>query len=121
MTAFYTEVMGLALDREVPAMGLVHLRAGRSMLDLIAVSGPLGQAGGSAPGSGGRNLDHLCLRVEPFQEAELRARFARHGLQLSALQMNYGAEGMGPAVYLRDPEGNVIELKGPAGSAPFSG
>ncbi len=115
MTDFYTRVLGLGLDREVPELGLVHLRAGRSMLDLIAVSGKLGATGGAAPGSEGRNLDHLCLRIEPFDEAALRARFAAHGVALSEVHDNYGAEGRGPSVYLQDPEGNVIELKGPPG------
>ena len=115
MTDFYTRVLGLGLDREVPELGLVHLRAGRSMLDLIAVSGKLGAPGGAAPGSEGRNLDHLCLRIEPFDEAALRARFAAHGMALSEVHDNYGAEGRGPSVYLQDPEGNVIELKGPPG------
>ena len=114
MTAFYTRVLGLDLDREVPALGLVHLRAGRSMIDLISVSGTLGAVGGAAPGSEGRNLDHLCLRIEPFDEAALRARFAAHGVALSQVHDNYGAEGTGPSVYLQDPEGNVIELKGPS-------
>lgn len=113
MTDFYIRVLGLGLDREVPELGLVHLRAGRSMLDLIAVSGKLGATGGAAPGPEGRNLDHLCLRIEPFDEAALRARFAAHGVALSEVHDNYGAEGRGPSVYLQDPEGNVIELKGP--------
>lgn len=116
MTDFYTRVVGLGLDREVPELGLVHLRAGRSMVDLIAVSGPLGTPGGPAPGAGGRNVDHLCLRIEPFDEAALRARFTAHGVTLGEVQDNYGAEGRGPSVYLRDPEGNVVELKGPARS-----
>ncbi len=115
MTDFYTRVLGLGLDREVPELGLVHLRAGRSMLDLISVSGKLGAPGGAAPGSEGRNLDHLCLRIEPFDEAALRARFAAHGVALSEVHDNYGAEGRGPSVYLQDPEGNVVELKGPSG------
>lgn len=115
MTDFYTRVLGLGLDREVPELGLVHLRAGRSMLDLISVSGKLGAPGGAAPGSEGRNLDHLCLRIEPFDEAALRARFAAHGVALSEVHDNYGAEGRGPSLYLRDPEGNTLELKGPAG------
>ncbi len=114
MIDFYTRVLGLALDRRVPELGLVHLRAGRSMLDLIAISGPLGMPGGAAPGSEGRNLDHLCLRIEPFDEGALRARFAAHGVTLSEVHDNYGAEGRGPSVYLQDLEGNVVELKGPA-------
>lgn len=114
MVDFYTRVLGLALDRRVPELGLVHLRAGRSMLDLIAVTGPLGAPSGAAPGAEGRNLDHLCLRIEPFDETALRDRFAAHGVTLSEVHDNYGAEGRGPSVYLSDPEGNLVELKGPS-------
>ena len=114
MTDFYTRAVGLGLDRRVPDLGLVHLRAGRSMLDLVSVAGKLGASGGAAPGPEGRNHDHFCLRIDPFDEADLRARFRAHGVELSEVHDNYGAEGTGPSVDLRDPEGNVIELKGPS-------
>ncbi len=107
-------MIGLGLDRRVPDLGLVHLRAGRSMLDLVSATGKLGASGGAAPGPEGRNQDHFCLRIEPFDESALRAHFRAHGVELSEVHDNYGAEGTGPSVYLRDPEGNAIELKGPA-------
>jgi len=113
MTNFYTRVIGLGLDRRVPDLGLVHLRVGRSMLDLVSVAGKLGTSGGAAPGAEGRNQDHFCLRIDPFDESALRERFRSHGVELSEVHDNYGAEGTGPSVYLQDPEGNVIELKGP--------
>lgn len=79
----------------------------------MPVDGPLGRAGGAAPGREGRNLDHFCLRVEPFDEAAIRAHLAAHGIAAGALELRYGAEGEGPSLYLTDPEGNVVELKGP--------
>jgi glyoxylase I family protein len=118
MTRFYCDVLGCVADRRNDKLGLLHLRAGRSLIDLISVDGELGRAGGAAPGAEGRNVDHLCLRIEPFDEAALRARFAAHGVQLSGRHGNYGAEGTGPSVYLADPEGNTIELKGPSAAAP---
>lgn len=114
MTRFYCDVLGCVVDKRNDKLGLLHLRAGRSLIDLISVAGELGRVGGAAPGVEGRNLDHLCLRIEPFDEAALRERFAAQGVELSRLHENYGAEGMGPSVYLADPEGNTIELKGPA-------
>jgi len=115
MIDFYCGVLGCKVDRRVDALGLIHLRAGRSMIDLITLDGPLGRAGGAAPGAEARNLDHFCLRIEPFDEIALRERFRGHGIDLGEVHMNYGAEGQGPSVYLTDPEGNVVELKGPAG------
>jgi catechol 2,3-dioxygenase-like lactoylglutathione lyase family enzyme len=114
MVDFYTRVVGCTLDKTVEDLGLIHLRAGDSMIDFVTVDGKLGSAGGAAPGVGGRNMDHLCLRVAPFDESAIRARLAAHGVTPSALYDNYGAEGTGPSLYVTDPEGNVIELKGPA-------
>jgi hypothetical protein len=69
--------------------------------------------GGAAPGPEGRNLDHLCLRVEPFDEAAIRAHLAAHDVAAGPVESRYGAEGEGPSIYLQDPEGNTVELKGP--------
>jgi len=91
----------------------VQLRAGRSLLDLVPVDGPLGRAGGAAPGREGRNLDHFCFRVEPFDEHAIRAQLQRDGVEAGPVEPRYGAEGEGPSIYVADPEGNVVELKGP--------
>jgi catechol 2,3-dioxygenase-like lactoylglutathione lyase family enzyme len=113
MVDFYCRVIGCALERRQDKLGLVQLRAGRSLIDLVSISGALGAAGGAAPGSEGRNLDHFCLRVEPFDLTEIRTLLAKNGVQAGDVESRYGAEGEGPSIYLLDPEGNVIELKGP--------
>lgn len=113
MLRFYCDVLGCHVERRQDGIGLVQLRAGRSLLDLVPVSGPLGRAGGVPPGAQGRNLDHFCFRVEPFDEAAIRAQLQAHGVEAGALASRYGAEGEGPSIYVTDPEGNVVELKGP--------
>jgi catechol 2,3-dioxygenase-like lactoylglutathione lyase family enzyme len=113
MLRFYAGVLGCAVERRRDDIGLVQLRAGRSLIDLVTVDGPIGRAGGAAPGREGRNLDHFCLRVEPFDEAAIRAALRAAGIEAGALEQRYGAEGEGPSIYLDDPEGNVVELKGP--------
>ena len=113
MLGFYRDVLGCTIERRQEAIGLVQLRAGRSLIDLVPVTGKLGRAGGAAPGREGRNLDHFCLRVEPFDEAEIRRHLEAHGIGAGALAPRYGAEGEGPSLYVSDPEGNVVELKGP--------
>jgi len=112
---FYGSVLGCRVVRERRDLGLIHLRAGTSMIDLIDVNGKLGSAGGSAPGEVGRNVDHLCLRIEPFDEVALEAHLASFGIALlgPVARSNFGAEGEGPSLYFRDPDGNTIELKGP--------
>jgi catechol 2,3-dioxygenase-like lactoylglutathione lyase family enzyme len=113
MLRFYCEGLGCHVERRQDEIGLVQLRAGRSMLDLVPVDGKLGLAGGAAPGAQGHNLDHLCLRVEPFDEAAIRAHLAALGVPAGPVESRYGAEGEGPSIYLSDPQGNVVELKGP--------
>lgn len=114
MLRFYCGVLGCTVERRQDAIGLVQLRAGRSLLDLVPVDGQLGRAGGAPPQKEGRNLDHFCFRVEPFDEAAMRRHLAAHNVQAGALATRNGAEGEGPSIYIADPEGNVVELKGPA-------
>lgn len=114
MIAFYCDVLGCRVEREPADLGLVQLRAGASLIDLVDVAGPLGRAGGAAPAAEGRNLDHFCLRVEPFDAEAIRQELAAHGYEAGEVAMRYGAEGEGPSIYVEDPEGNVVELKGPA-------
>jgi catechol 2,3-dioxygenase-like lactoylglutathione lyase family enzyme len=113
MLAFYCGVLGCAIERRKDDIGLVQLRAGRSLLDLVPVEGELGRTGGAAPGREGRNMDHLCFRIETFDEALLAEHLARHGVEPGRVSTRYGAEGNGPSMYVTDPEGNTVELKGP--------
>lgn len=114
MLGFYCGALGCTVERRQQAIGLVQLRAGRSLIDLVPVDGALGAAGGAAPGREGRNLDHYCLRIEPFDEAAIRRHLQAHGVAAGALESRYGADGLGPSIYVGDPEGNVVELKGPS-------
>lgn len=113
MLGFYRDVLGCPVERDEVELGLVQLRAGAALIDLITVDGILGRAGGAAASAEGRNLDHLCVGVEPFDEAALRAHLSAHGIEAGETEMRYGARGMGPSIYIRDPEGNTVELKGP--------
>jgi catechol 2,3-dioxygenase-like lactoylglutathione lyase family enzyme len=113
MVRFYCDALGCTVERRQEALGLVQLRAGASLLDLVPVDGRLGRAGGAAPGAEGRNLDHFCFRVEPFDEEAIRRDLQACGVTAGPVASRYGAEGEGPSVYVTDPEGNVVELKGP--------
>ena len=113
MLRFYCEALGCTIERRQDELGLIQLRAGRSLLDLVTIDGKLGSAGGAPPGVEGRNLDHFCFRVEPFDEADIRNRLKAHGVRAGPTGSRYGAEGEGPSIYIADPEGNVVELKGP--------
>ena len=112
---FYRDLLGLTVERELPAqIGLVQLRAGAALVDLVPIEGAIGRMGGAPPGSEGRNMDHFCLQVQPFDEPALRAHLERHQIEPGEVGERYGATGNGPSMYIRDPDGNVVELKGPA-------
>ena len=113
MLRFYCDALGCRVERRLDHIGLVQLRAGAALIDLVPVDGKLGRQGGAAPGGEGRNLDHFCLRVEPFDADAIRAHLDAHGIAAGPLEQRYGAEGDGPSIYVTDPEGNVVELKGP--------
>ena len=113
MLRFYTGVLGCTLERTQEKLGLVQLRAGRSLIDLVTLEGPLGRAGGAGPGTEGRNLDHFCLRIEPFDRTALEALLMSRGIVPGEFGRRFGADGEGPSLYITDPEGNGVELKGP--------
>ena len=114
MIAFYTDVLGMSVERRLDDIGLIQLRAGRSLVDIVPVDSEIGRKGGGAPGEQGRNLDHFCVRVDPFDEVAIRDRLKTKGVEAGPTERRYGAEGTGPSIYIEDPDGNTVELKGPA-------
>ena len=112
MIRFYTEVLGAQLEQAEEEIGLYQLRAGTWLIDLVPVQSRLGRKGGAAPGTEGRNVDHVCYRVFPWDGEAIFAHLRRHGIE-GGIVSRYGAEGDGPSIYITDPEGNDIELKGP--------
>ncbi|MEX2200326.1 MAG: VOC family protein [Dongiaceae bacterium] len=116
MRRFYCDVLGCGVQEELPDLDMVQLRAGRALIDLVDVAGTLGRQGGAAPGKEGRNMDHFCVRVEPFDADAILRHLRAHGVEPGEVVQRSGAEGTGPSIYLDDPEGNMVELKGPSTS-----
>ncbi len=115
--AFYCGVIGCTMEKRQEEIGLIQVRAGSSLIDLIPIDRPLGKLGGAGPEKERRNVDHFALQIVPFDEAAIRAHLAKAGLEIADSGQRYGAEGTGPSIYLRDPDGNTVELKGPASRA----
>jgi glyoxylase I family protein len=111
--AFYVGGLGCTMEKQQANIGLYQLRAGDSLIDLVPIDQPLGRAGGAAPAVEGRNLDHFAIQVAPFDLGAIRAHLQAVGVEIGEIGQRYGAEGTGPSVYVRDPDGNVVELKGP--------
>jgi glyoxylase I family protein len=111
--AFYADVLGCRIERDLGERGLTQLRAGRSLIDLVVVDSEFGSKLGAAPGREGRNMDHFCVRVEPFDATQILEHLKVHGYHPGEPTQRYGAEGTGPSIYVDDPDGNTVELKGP--------
>ncbi len=111
MLWFYRDVLHCPVERELEDLGLIQLRAGEALIDLVAVDSELGRLGGVAPQQNGRNMDHLCLRITAISESDLKQYLSDQGIDTPEFSQRYGAQGHGQSVYITDPEGNVVELK----------
>ena len=105
---FYVRVLGCPVEKRQDAIGLTQLRAGRALIDILAL-----KPGETATGSGGGNMDHLCLRIEPFDPGAIHEHLKTHGVGFGEIAPRFGADGRGPSIYIEDPDGNRVELKGP--------
>jgi glyoxylase I family protein len=112
LARFYCDVLGCSVEKAQRDLGLIQLRAGRSLIDLLTVGAKIDRPD-SGPLGAGRNMDHLCLRIEAFDADALKAHLQAHGARVGEQGVRYGADGFGPSLYLFDPEGNMVELKGP--------
>lgn len=111
--AWYRAVLGCEVERVLPSLGLTQLRAGASLIDLVDVRGSAGKPGGAAAGRKRRNMDHFCMQLGEFSEKKIIAHLKRKGIRPGPVARRYGALGHGPSMYLTDPDGNTVELKGP--------
>jgi catechol 2,3-dioxygenase-like lactoylglutathione lyase family enzyme len=115
--AFYRDVLGLPIERQLD-IGLVQLRAGAALIDLVPVDSPLGRGGGGGTSADRRKKEHFALTLEQFDAAALCGYLDRHGIAHGEVAQRYGALGHGPSLYVTDPDGNTVELKGPATDFP---
>jgi glyoxylase I family protein len=108
--SFYRRVLGCEVERELQQPRLVQLRAGGSLIDLV----PAPLSPHEAADRAGRNMDHFCVRVLGFEAGAVKAHLAANGVDPGEVHERYGAEGYGPSIYITDPDGNTVELKGEA-------
>ena len=111
---FYVNLLGCSVAKVNEKYSMIHLRTGTSLIDLVDINGVLGKAGGEAPDCKRPNVDHFCLRIDPFDAKALCTYFADHGIEVESPMVRYGAEGDGLSIYIRDPDNNRVELKGPS-------
>jgi catechol 2,3-dioxygenase-like lactoylglutathione lyase family enzyme len=111
MLHFYRDMLGCPVERELAELGLTQLRAGMALIDIVTVDSELGKLGGKPPVQNGRNVDHFCLQIAPFEESVLITYLHSHNIKTEDFAKRYGAQGFGRSLYINDPEGNVVELK----------
>ena len=99
LVEFYSTMLGLRLERSVGDF-LWQFRLGDQLLDIFRAERT------------GTNVDHICLRVRPFDMQAMCAALEAADIPYEPAQRIYGAQGFGPSVYIKDPQGNRIELKG---------
>ena len=116
MIAWYRDVLGCKLERGPGDYRLAQLRAGNSLIDLVDANGPLGKKTDGPPNHKAPNMDHVCFQVEPWDTEAIEAQLRHHDVEFGEVGNRYGASGMGPSIYLKDPEGNAVELKGRGGA-----
>jgi glyoxylase I family protein len=108
--SFYRRVLGCEVERELQQPRLVQLRAGAALIDLV----PASVSPHEAADKTGRNMDHFCVQVVGFDATALKAHLQRNGVDPGDVHERYGAQGYGPSIYITDPDGNTVELKGEA-------
>ena len=112
MRHFYCDVLGCSIERETSEeLGLIQLRAGSALIDLVTVDSKLGRIGGGKPTNGDNNLDHFCLQLKSISEQAIIEHLESHGVKTGEFDQRYGAQGFGQSIYIQDPEGNTVELR----------
>ena len=110
---FYCDVLGCTVEKIQDKIGLWQVRAGASLIDLVPLDGTLGSLGGAGPQMEGRNVEHFAVEIARFDDGAIRAHLASHHVTITDSGRRYGAKGDGPSIYILDPDGNTVELKGP--------
>ena len=102
MLQFYCDILGSAIEKQQPEINLTQVRIGENLIDLVEVNKPIAKQD--------RNLEHFCLRINPFDYESLKNHFQAHDVAVHRYGERYGAQGYGWSFYIFDPEGNEVEL-----------
>jgi len=102
---FYVDVLGCTVDHVNERISLIHLRFGECYIDLLPATA-------EAPAAAAGGVDHVCLSIRCDDLAKVADALRRRGVALEGdVVQRRGAWGTGLSLYLRDPDGYLIELK----------
>ena len=110
--SFYTDVIGCTVDNDLPQFGMRQLRAGAALIDLVNIGSDEG-AWARPEVAGGRNVDHVALGLGPADPEAVRRHLVDHNVEIIEEGDRTGALGDTLSFYVRDPDGNQIELSFP--------
>jgi catechol 2,3-dioxygenase-like lactoylglutathione lyase family enzyme len=108
MKKFYVEGLGLVHESEGKSKAgynVTTLRAGDALLDLFEATPT-----NPAP-SANLSEEHFCLRASGSSVYDVIATLKRKGLEPTQAEVNSGAGGKGLSTFVRDPDGNKVEIK----------
>jgi len=108
MKKFYSEHLGLPIENEGKSKAgynVTTFRAGDALLDLFEASptnpAPLANL----------SEEHFCLQATGSSIYDVIATLKRKGLEPTQAEVNNGALGKGLSTFVRDPDGNKVEIK----------
>jgi glyoxylase I family protein len=103
---FYTEILGLSLERIIEDIGVYQIRCGQNLIDLCVL-----KEGKQLADKDERGIDHLCLMVHGDFDA-IVSHVKEQGVPITFGPVElYGATGFGTSIYVLDPDGHTLELK----------
>jgi len=103
---FYTQVLGMTIERVIEDMNMYQVRCGRNLIDICVL--PQGK---QLVERGERGLDHFCLNIRGDLDAII-SYLKEHQVEIEMGPIElYGATGYGTSIYILDPDGYRIELK----------
>jgi glyoxylase I family protein len=103
---FYTQVLGLTVERVIEDLQIYQIRCGRNLIDLRVL--PQGK---TLAEKEERGIDHLCLMVQGDVDT-IVAYLKEHNVPIMFGPVElYGATGFGTSMYVLDPDGHTLELK----------
>src|SRR5215470_9175312 len=109
---FYRDLLGLPIEcldeYRAGTRPFVSARIGGQLIDLVPDPDYDPEAGFRAGG-----FMHLCVRLARPPLAEAIPWLREHGIELvsDAPVPRMGATGMGLSIYVRDPDGYIVEIK----------
>lgn len=101
---FYTELLGLTFLRESVAYQLMFLQAGKDYVVLAKSETPI------RPNAEGSLRVHHAFAVEPAAYETAKAYLQENGVEILSEELRSSGTFPGRQFYIRDPDGNVIEL-----------